>query len=132
MASTWSRIKEELSGVYRRARNAVATTVDTVKLKNQIAAQKEIVAGAQLEIGKIVTEARRGMTDPMPTQLLLKEAEATRIGELLLAIRASELEIEALETELAILKQGEEPEEKSETVVDDEPSEDMAQSEQQA
>ena len=99
MSETWTRIKEEIGGVYRRARNAVATTVDTVKLTNRIAAQKEIIEDAQLAIGKIVCEARRGMTDPMPTQLLLKDNEATRIAELLAAIAASEQEIEALETD---------------------------------
>lgn len=108
MSETWKRIKEEIGGVYRRARNAVATTVDTVKLKNRIAAQREIVEDAQLAIGKIICEARRGMTDPMPTQLLLKENEATRLDELLCAINASEKEIEALETELSILKQSDE------------------------
>ena len=105
MSETWTRIKEEIGGVYRRARNAVATTVDTVKLKNRIAAQKEIIEDAQLAIGKIICEARRGMTDPMPAQLLLKDNEATRLDELLTAISASEQEIEALETELSILKQ---------------------------
>lgn len=109
MSDTWTRIKEEISGVYRRARNAVATTVDTVKLKNRIAAQREIIEDAQLEIGRIVTDARRGMTDTVLTELLLKETEATRINELLQAISACEQEIEALETELSILKQHEQP-----------------------